>query len=37
MTNPTAPTGLNLIGTVARLLKAGNAAEITVSAVATVL
>jgi two-component system NtrC family sensor kinase len=37
MTNPTAPTGLSLIGTVAKLLKAGNAAEITVSAVASVL
>jgi two-component system, NtrC family, sensor kinase len=37
MTNPSAPTGLHLIATVARLLKAGNAAEITVSAVASVL
>ena len=37
MTTPTAPTGLSLIGTVAKLLKAGNAAEVTVSAVATVL
>jgi two-component system NtrC family sensor kinase len=37
MTNPTGPTGLALIGTVAKLLKAGNAAEITVSAVAAVL
>lgn len=37
MTTPSAPTGLHLIGTVARLLKAGNAAESTVSAVASVL
>jgi two-component system, NtrC family, sensor kinase len=37
MTNPTAPTGLHLIGTVARLEQPGNAAEVSVSAVASVL
>ena len=37
MTLHTPPSGLSLIGTVARLLKAGNAAETTVSAVAAVL
>ena len=37
MTNPTPPTGLSLIGAVAKLLKAGNAAEVTVSGVAEVL
>ena len=37
MTQSKAPTGLDLIGAVAKLLKAGNAAEITVSAAAAVL
>jgi two-component system NtrC family sensor kinase len=34
---PTAPTGLALVGAIAKLLKAGNAAELTVTAVATAL
>ena len=37
MTNSPDSTGLSLIGAVAKLLKAGNAAELTVSAVASVL
>ncbi|MEO8294216.1 MAG: ATP-binding protein [Gemmatimonadota bacterium] len=37
MTQPRVPTGLDLVGSVAKLLKAGNAAEITVSAVASMI
>ena len=37
MANSSDSTGLSLIGAVAKLLKAGNAAEVTVSAVASVL
>jgi len=37
MTTPSAPTALALIGSVAKLLKAGNAAETTVAAVARML